>query len=150
MNEVIQKSEAADRARRLIAEGKADAVAGFMKIGAGFNLVSEFKLHRLTQQTFAQYIAETGMSWAKAHQAMSVHKKFSHLNVEGVLHSRLIDMTSLKLTDEQKEEAVEKARVLGPRDFQRFVLEKKGRALPEQCPHHKTVTICEVCRARIS
>lgn len=148
MNELAQ-SEALDKARRLIDEGKSDAVAGFMKIGAGLCLVSEFKLHRLENLSLAKYIVGTGMSVAKGNQAMSVFRRFGHLNTKGVLHSRLIDMSSLKLTEEQKEDAVEKARVLGPRDFERFVLEKKGRPLPEQCEHLERVTICTKCRARL-
>jgi hypothetical protein len=148
-NEVIQQSEASDRARRLIAEGKEDAVAGFMKIGAGFALVVEFKLHRLENLTLAQYIAGTGMSWAKAHQALSVFRKFGHMDTKGVLHSRLIEMTSLKFDDAQREEAVEKARLLGPRDFERFVAEKKGKPIPSECEHKELVTICSICRQRV-
>ena len=151
-NPVVQSDQAAalDRARTLINEGKEDAVSGFMKIGAGFNLVSQFKLHRLSGQTFAQYIAETGMSWAKAHQAMRVHSIFGHLQVEGILHSRLIELSPLKLDEPGKAEAISAARELGPRDFDRFIAEKKGRPIPADCPHNEKVTICVKCRAKIS
>ena len=140
-------SEASNKARQLIEEGKQDAVSGFMKIGAGFALVAEHKLHKQENMTMAQYIASTGMSWAKAHQAMSVYKKFGHLNTKGILHSRLIALSSVKMDDPQA--VVDQARELGPRDFERFIAEKKGKPLPEICPHEKTVTICEVCRAKV-
>ena len=148
MNDIMQ-SDASDRARRLIEEGKADAVSGFMKIGAGFCLVVEGKLHRLSGQTLAQYIAETGMSWAKAHQAISVYRRFGNMDAKGILHSRLIELSPIKMDDAEKELALVKAKELGPRDFERFVAEKKGKTLPELCPHEKTVTICEKCRVRI-
>lgn len=149
MNEVITQSEAVDKARRLIAEGKEDAVAGFMKIGAGFALVVEFKLHKLQKQTLAQYIAETGMSWAKAHQAMSCWRRFGDMDTRGILHSRLIELSPIKMDDAEKEIALLKAKELGPRDFERFVAEKKGKTLPDECLHGETVTICKICRTRL-
>ena len=148
-NEVITQSEAIDRARTLIAEGKEDAVAGFMKIGAGFALVVEFKLHKLQKQTLAQYIAETGMSWAKAHQAISVWRRFGNMDTRGILHSRLIELSPIKMDDAEKELALVKAKELGPRDFERFVAEKKGKAIPSECLHGETVTICKICRTRL-
>lgn len=142
-------SEASDKARKLIAEGKEDAVTGFMKIGAGFALVSDFKLHKLENMTFKDYIVATGMSVAKGNQALSVYRKFGHLDTKGVLHSRLIELTSVRMDDAQKVEAVEQAKLLGPRDFERFVAEKKGKPLPENCTHENQVTICTVCRKKL-
>jgi len=143
------QSEASHRARTLIEEGKADAVAGFIKIGAGFNLVAEHRLHRLEGKTFAEYISETGMSWAKAHQAMKVHATFGHLDVHGILHTRMIELSPLKLTEPQKAEAISAARELGPRDFERFVAEKRGKIIAEVCDHSELVTICKKCNARM-
>lgn len=142
-------SEVADKARRLIEDGKEDAVTGFMKIGMGFNLIAEHKIHRLSGQTFAEYIAETGMSWAKAHQAMRVASIFGHLDVHGVLHSRLIELSPLKLSEPAKAEAISAARELGPRDFEAFVAQKKGRTPVEQCEHKNLVTICSDCRQKM-
>lgn len=148
--EAVEESEVEYRARKLIMDGKSDAVSGFMKIGAGFALVVEFKLHRLQKQTLAQYIAETGMSWAKAHQAMSCWRRFGNMDTRGILHSRLIELSPIRMTDEEKELALVKAKELGPRDFERFVAEKKGKTLPEVCPHLKQVTICTKCRAKLA
>ena len=149
MSDLQIQSEALQRARLLIEDGKQDAVSGFMKIGAGFSLVAEAKLHRLCNMTFAQYIAETGMSWAKAHQSMRCWKEYGHLQVEGILHSRLIELSPLKMTEVQKAEALSAARELGPRDFERFVAEKKGRKPPDICEHKNLVTICQDCRAKM-
>lgn len=142
-------SEASNRARQLINEGKQDAVSGFMKIGAGFCLVAEHKLNRLENLTMAQYIASTGMSYAKAHQAMSVFKKFGHLNTTGILHSRLIALSSVKMEDDKKQEVIDQVRDLGPRDFDRYLAEKKGKAIPAECKHEEQVTICKICNTRL-
>jgi hypothetical protein len=147
--EVTIQSEASHRARTLIDEGKNDAVGGFIKIGAGFNLVAEHRLHRLENKTFAEYIAETGMSWAKAHQAMKVHAVYGHMDVHGILHSRLIELSPISMTEVQKAEAISAARELGPRDFERFIAEKKGKTVPALCEHKNLVTICSDCRAKM-
>mgnify|MGYP001194373903 CR=1 FL=1 len=147
MNDVV--AQASHKARQLIEEGKSDAVSGFLKIGAGFNLVVQHKLHRAENMTLAQYISTTGMSWAKAHQAMKVASTFGHLQVEGILHTRLIELSPLRLDEPGKAEAISAARELGPRDFERFVAEKKGRKIPEDCDHAEQVTICSKCRARL-
>ena len=149
MTTSVVLSEASHKARELIEEGKNDAVGGFIKIGAGFNLVAENRLHRLEGLTFQQYIAQTGMSWAKAHQAMRVHSLYGHLDVHGILHTRLIELSPIRMDEVQKAEAISAARELGPRDFERFVAEKKGKTVPAECDHSEQVVICKKCNARL-
>jgi hypothetical protein len=80
---------------------------------------------------------------------MKVHSTFGHLDVHGILHTRLIELSPLRLDEPQKAEAISAARELGPRDFERFVAEKKGAKLAEVCEHTETVKICKACHARI-
>ena len=81
---------------------------------------------------------------------MRVHALYGHLPVTGILHSRLIELTSIRLDETQKEEAISAARELGPRDFHRFICEKIGVKLPELCEHKTQVTICSDCRRKLS
>ena len=150
MTTSVVLSEASHKARQLIQEGKNAASGGFLMIGAGLCLVSDNKLHKLEGRTYDQYIAEAGFSHAGAYQMMQVFRKFGHLDVKGILHTRLISMTSIPMSEEEKVLALSEARERGPRDFERFVAEKKGRTIPEACPHTKTVTICESCRQKLS
>jgi hypothetical protein len=55
----------------------------------------------------------------------------------------------VKLDEDKKQEALDQAKVLGARDFERFVAEKKGKTLPENCLHENQVTICAKCRTRL-
>lgn len=150
MNEVEDKAVALDKARTLIEEGKASGSEGFLKIGAGLALVSDFGLHKLENLSLAKYIVATGMSVAKGNQALSCFRRFGHLDTKGVLHTRLITLASIKMDDAQKQEAIDQAKVLGARDFERFVAEKKGRPLQEECLHENQVTICCHCRKKLS
>ena len=150
MNTEVDKAEALNRARQLIDEGKDNGSEGFLKIGAGLALVSDFGLHKLENLSLAKYIVATGMSVAKGNQALSCYRRFGHLDTKGVLHTRLITLASIKFeNDDGKQAAIDEAKILGARDFERFVAEKKGREIPSECAHENQVTICTKCRARI-
>ena len=149
MTTSVVLSEASHKARQLIQDGKNAASGGFLMIGAGLCLVSDNKLHKLEGRTFDQYIAEAGFSHAGAYQMMQVFRKFGHLDVKGILHTRLISMTSIPMDEPAKAEAISAARELGPRDFEIFVATKKGKTPPSQCEHAELITICKKCNARI-
>jgi hypothetical protein len=73
------------------------------------------------------------------------------LDTKGVLHTRLISLAYIKFADDvAKQAAVDEAKVLGARDFERFVADKKGRPMQEECLHENQVTICCHCRKKLA
>ena len=148
--ERAQLEKAAIEADRLIREGKNAEHNGFMSIAAGLWLAKEYKTYRLHNMTFGQYISQADVSikHGMAYALIHVYKEYGDKDVKGIGVARLIQLSNMKIED--KDAALDAARLLTSKDFKMWVREKKGLPTSDTCKHEgRKITICENCKARI-
>ena len=129
-----------------IADLKRSFAGNYLEIGALLLLVKREKLYLETgMSTFAAYATDQGFGRAWAYACVQIADRFG-AKALGIAPDRLRMLLPLKLTPEEEEEWLVKARELNAGAFYDEIANRKGKIATDQCAHEKLISVCAACR----